>query len=131
MRFYFIYLMLIPIVLLDLFLIVYHFVFYRKYMFFDLFDSEVRRKDYIVIDRHKINGLSLKQKINCLYCDYFNGVLSYGLELAGLTEQLFCPYKNNPQRKNAHAYYQNFRACDGCIGGKKDDGTSTNKDLTE
>ena len=44
MRFYFIYLMLIPIVLLDLFLIVYHFVFYKKYMFFDLFTTEVRRK---------------------------------------------------------------------------------------
>ena len=59
--------MIVPAVILDIFLFIYQQTALRLYGI-----PLVRRKDYIVFDRHKLPYLNLIQKINCLYCAYFN-----------------------------------------------------------
>ncbi|MEA1911199.1 MAG: flagellar biosynthetic protein FliR, partial [Spirochaetota bacterium] len=36
---------------------------------------KVKRKDYVVMDRYNLFYLDKVEKINCWYCEYFNGVL--------------------------------------------------------
>ena len=39
--------------------------------------KNLRVSDFIVVDRHKINGLPWFDKFNCLYCGYTNGISTY------------------------------------------------------
>ena len=103
-RSFVIYSMIIPITVLYVWLIIYHKIFYKAKCL-----PEVNRKDYFRFDRHVLDHLSLHDKIGCWYCDYFNGVLGYGTDLAGYTEERFCPIKNNPERKNPHKQYHKFK----------------------
>ena len=48
---------------------------------------KVNRKDYIVIDRHYLSYLNGLEKLNCVYCGYFNGLIGYVQEIAARTEQ--------------------------------------------
>jgi len=34
----------------------------------------VKTRDYLILDRYKVEGLSLPDKLNCLFCGYANGV---------------------------------------------------------
>ena len=81
----FIYAMIIPIVILDVFLEIYHriaFPFYRlKY---------VKRSRYITIDRHKLSYLNIFEKTSCMYCGYINGLLAYAVAVGGETEKYWC-----------------------------------------
>ena len=48
------------------------------------------------------------QKLNCLYCDYANGVLAYASEVAGRTEWYWCPIKHPDNAQRAHGHYDKF-----------------------
>jgi hypothetical protein len=100
-----IYLGLVPIVLLDLFTTVYQALCFKDYGL-----QRVARKDYIILDRHKLNYLNLIERFNCDYCAYFNGVIAYAREVAGRTEAHFCPIRNATLRKHPHAEYKHFKA---------------------
>jgi len=81
----FIYMMIIPAIILDIFLEVYHQVAFR------LYDIElVPREDYIKLDRRKLSKLNFMQKVNCTYCGYVNGLLAYSVKVAGETEKYWC-----------------------------------------
>lgn len=54
----------------------------------------VKRSHYIIIDRHRLAYLNIIEKINCVYCGYVGGLLSYGREIASRTEQYWCPIKH-------------------------------------
>ncbi len=54
----------------------------------------VRRRDYVVIDRHQLAYLNVIEKLNCVYCGYANGVMAYVREIAARTEQYWCPIKH-------------------------------------
>jgi len=73
------------IVLLDLWVELYHRVAFPVYGF-----PYLKRKDYIIIDRHKLKYLTFSQKINCVYCGYANGVLQYIVRIVGETERYWC-----------------------------------------
>lgn len=97
-----IYLQIIPALLLDVFVTIY------QKICFPIYDiPPVDRSKYISFDRHKLNFLSPIKKINCLYCKYFNGVMSYVREVAARTEVFWCPLKNK-FRESPHQYYNNF-----------------------
>ncbi|MFB6181588.1 MAG: hypothetical protein ABEJ24_01695 [Candidatus Magasanikbacteria bacterium] len=85
----FIYLMIIPLVILDLFLELYHRVCFPLYGF-----EYVDRSKYIKIDRHRLSYLSGLEKINCAYCGYANGLLHYASVVAGETERYWCGIKH-------------------------------------
>ena len=54
---------------------------------------EVRRSDYIDLDRHSLSYLNFIEKVNCVYCSYFNGLIAYVQEIAARTEQFWLPHK--------------------------------------
>lgn len=70
--------------------------------------ARVRRRDYIVIDRHRLGYLNAIEKMNCVYCGYANGILAYAREIAGRTEQYWCPIRHATQIRGAHARYKEF-----------------------
>src|SRR6478735_8143302 len=37
----------------------------------------VRRRDYLVFDRHRLDYLTVADKFNCEYCAYANGIMAY------------------------------------------------------
>jgi len=98
-----IYSMLIPAVLLDAFASIYQLVCFPVYGI-----PRVRRRDYIVLDRHKLRYLNLIERLNCDYCAYFNGVIAFVREIASRTELYFCPIRHALAAKGQHARHAEF-----------------------
>ncbi len=94
---------LVPIALLDLMVSVYQVICFPIYEI-----PKVIRGDYLLFDRHRLAYLNFFEKINCEYCAYVNGVLAYAVEIAGRTEQHFCPVRHALRVKSAHSRYQHF-----------------------
>ena len=98
-----IYSLIIPLVLLDLFVTVYQAVCFPVYRI-----PKVRRRDYLVFDRHHLAYLNALEKLNCAYCSYANGLIAYVREIASRTEQYWCPIKHARRLIGAHALYAMF-----------------------
>ena len=99
----FIYSMIVPIALFDLSLSLYQAVCFRLYGI-----PRVRRADFVVIDRHHLGYLNAIEKLNCVYCGYGNGVISYAREVISRTEQYWCPIKHARKVIDAHPRYAAF-----------------------
>lgn len=96
--------MAIPLVLLDICLEIYH------HMAFSLYGTPiVPRREYIKIDRQRLTYLGFLDKIWCAYCGYANGLLAYGVKIAGETEKYWCGIKHAPD-SNFHepAHHKDF-----------------------
>lgn len=100
-----IYSLIIPFLILDLFVTLYQAVCFPVYGI-----PKVRRTDYIAIDRHKLQYLNGLQKLNCVYCGYGNGLISFAREIAGRTEAYWCPIKHARRLEDQHDHYAGF--CD-------------------
>jgi hypothetical protein len=99
----FIWSVLLPIALLDLIVSIYQALCFPIYQI-----PKVRRGDYILFDRHRLSYLNAIEKLNCEYCAYANGILAYTVEVAGRTEQYWCPIKHALRIKTIHSRYKNF-----------------------
>jgi len=99
----FIWVCLVPALFLDLLVSLYHLVCFPVYGI-----PRVRRGDYIVIDRHSLAYLNLLEKLNCIYCGYFNGLIAYVTEIAARTEQYWCPIKHARRQAAMHRRYGSF-----------------------
>lgn len=95
--------MMIPAVITDIFVSIYQYVCFPIYKI-----PLVKRKEYVVMDRYNLFYLDRVEKINCWYCEYFNGVISYVREIAARTEQYWCPIKHATRLKEPHSRYENF-----------------------
>jgi len=69
---------------------------------------KVKRRRHIVFDHHSLAYLNLIEKINCTYCSYFNGLVSYLREIASRTEQYWCPIKHARRTSSIHSRYRYF-----------------------
>lgn len=98
-----IYSLIIPFVILDLFVTLYQAICFPVYGI-----TKVRRHDHIAIDHHHLAYLNGIQKLNCVYCGYGNGLLSYAREIAARTEQFWCPIKHARRTEGQHPYYPAF-----------------------
>jgi hypothetical protein len=98
-----IYSMVVPIALLDFWVSAYQAVCFRAYGI-----APVRRSAYIVFDRQHLAYLNVIEKINCVYCGYAGGVFAYVREIAGLTEQYWCPIRHAHRIRAPHAHYRRF-----------------------
>jgi hypothetical protein len=92
-----------PTLILDGFVTVYQVICFPVYKI-----PRVRRNRYIIIDRHALGYLNLIEKINCVYCAYFNGLLPYIQEVAARTEQYWCPIKHARRVAYTHSRYRFF-----------------------
>lgn len=99
----FIYPVILPFVLLDFFATLYQWVCFPIYGM-----PRVRRSDHFMFDRHQLAYLNLLEKLNCAYCSYANGLISYLREIVGRTEQYWCPIKHARRLLDAHPYYERF-----------------------
>ena len=98
-----VYALIVPLALLDLAVTIYQAVCFPVYGI-----PKVRRRDYLVFDRHALAYLNALEKLNCAYCSYANGLIAYVREVAGRTEQYWCPIKHARRAIGAHAEYANF-----------------------
>ena len=92
-----IYGMLIPLVALDLGVTIFQHVCFRIYGI-----PRVRRGDYLVIDRHQLGYLNAIERLNCVYCGYSNQLIEYAREVAGRTDQFWCPIKHARRTPDPH-----------------------------
>lgn len=86
----FIWMMLFPLIIFDIFLEIYH-----RICFFLYGIGYVTRDEYIRIDRQRLSYLSIPDKVNCMYCGYANGLMAYGSKIAALTEKYWCGIKHS------------------------------------
>ena len=98
-----IYALIVPLVLLDLFVTIYQAVCFPVYGI-----PKARRSDYLIFDRHHLAYLNALEKLNCAYCSYANGLIAYVREIAGRTEQYWCPIKHARRAVGAHPHYARF-----------------------
>ncbi|MFT4261303.1 MAG: hypothetical protein ACMXX9_02615 [Candidatus Woesearchaeota archaeon] len=90
----FIWLMIIPIFILDIALFLYQQTCFRLYKI-----KRVKRRNYIILDRHKLKYLTFVQKLNCMYCGYANGLFAYSVEIGARTEAYWCSIKHKENTK--------------------------------
>lgn len=82
----FIWGMLIPVLISDICIEIYHRVSFPLYGM-----PYVERSRYIrIIDRYKLPYLTWWERAGCAYCGYVNGWLHYASVIAGRTEQYWC-----------------------------------------
>lgn len=99
----FIWSCLFPALLLDLLVSLFQAVCFPIYKI-----PKVKRSRYIVIDRHALSYLNGIEKLNCIYCGYFNGLIAYIMEISGRTEQYWCPIKHARRTSGFHSRYSRF-----------------------
>lgn len=92
-----------PALFLDLFVEFYQFVCFPAYGI-----PRVKRKDYMMMDRRALPYLNWVEKLGCIYCSYFNGLMAMISEVAARTEQHFCPIKHALRPKTLHSRYRYF-----------------------
>lgn len=99
----FIWLCLIPLILMDVIGSLYQSICFPIYGI-----PKVLRSEYVFFDRHRLAYLNFFEKLNCEYCAYANGILSYLSEIAARTEQYWCPIKHSGCLKCVHSRYKKF-----------------------
>lgn len=107
----FIWAPLLPMLLLHLFIEIYHRIAFPLYGL-----DYVNIKKYIRFDRSKLGYIMWTEKIGCLYCSYMNGILAYFVEIAGRTERYWCGIKHKedsvfvePIHQQAFANYNDLQ----------------------
>jgi hypothetical protein len=98
-----IYGLIIPLVFLDICASLYQATCFPIYRI-----AKARRSDYIVFDHQHLAYLNFFEKFHCIYCSYSNGLLAFVHEIAGRTEQFFCPIKHAHKVRGAHKHYPQF-----------------------
>jgi hypothetical protein len=98
-----IYSLIVPVAILDLWVSAYQAICFRAYGI-----ARVPRAGYIVFDRHHLAYLNAIEKANCMFCSYANGVFAYTREIAGRTEQYWCPIRHAKRVRGPHSHYGEF-----------------------
>jgi hypothetical protein len=93
---------LVPAIFLDAVVCLYQIICFPIYGI-----PRVKRSQYVVIDRHALGYLNWLEKMNCIYCGYFNGVMGFVREVAARTEQYWCPVRH-AKPVAAHSRYKYF-----------------------
>ena len=98
-----IYGMIVPFVILDITITLYQWICFPVYGI-----EKVKRGDYFIFDRAHLAYLNILEALNCAYCSYGNGLMAYAGEIAGRTEQYWCPIKHARKAVTAHQHYIDF-----------------------
>jgi len=94
---------LLPALVLDCWVTLYQAVCFPVYGI-----PKVKRGQHIVFDRHALAYLNWIEKVNCAYCSYFTGLISYIREIGARTEQYWCPIKHARRISSIHSRYRYF-----------------------
>lgn len=99
----FVYILICPLVMLDILATLFQQVGFRLWRI-----PQVQRKEFVIVDRYRLDQLNLFQKFNCVYCGYANGVIAYAREIASRTELYWCPIKHEKIAGDPHQRYSGF-----------------------
>ena len=91
------YVGIVPIAVLDAWVSVYQHICFRVYGV-----ARVRRAAYVVFNRQHLRYLNGIEKVNCAYCSYATGVFAYVREVAGRTEEYWCPIRHAQRLRGPH-----------------------------
>jgi hypothetical protein len=97
------YSLIVPLAILDLWIAIYQVVCFPI-----LGIAPVARRRYFAMDRRKLAYLNGIEKLNCTYCSYANGLFAYVREVAGRTEQYWCPIKHARRIPGPHRRYDRY-----------------------
>ena len=98
-----IYSLIVPVMLVDIWVMAYQAICFPVYRI-----PKVRRRDYLVFDRHHLAYLNAIEKVGCAYCSYANGLAAFFREVAARTEVRWCPIKHARRVLGPHPHYQGF-----------------------
>lgn len=98
-----IYFCIVPALFLDITVSLYQAICFPIYGI-----PKARRHDYLIVDRQFLSYLNIVEKLNCVACGYFNGIIAYVQEVAARTEQYWCPIKHARKIATIHGRYQHF-----------------------
>jgi hypothetical protein len=98
-----IYALIVPLVFLEIGVGIYQAICFPAYGI-----EKVRRRDYLVFDRHHLAYLNAIEKLNCAYCSYANGLIAFVREVVARTEAHWCPIKHARRVIGAHEHYRDF-----------------------
>lgn len=98
-----IYSLIVPLIMLDLSVSLYQAICFPIYRI-----AKVRRKNYLRFDHRHLEYINIIERFHCSYCSYANGILAYTLEIAGRTEQYFCPIKHAHKILGRQRRYRQF-----------------------
>jgi hypothetical protein len=101
----FIYVVLVPLALLDAAASLYQAICFRIWRI-----GRVQRSTFMRLDRHKLAYLNGIQELNCHYCAFANGVLAYVTEIASKTKQYWRPIQHERDPVTPHKRYRDFIA---------------------
>jgi hypothetical protein len=99
----FVYAMIIPFAMLDIFLFVYQSVCFPLYRI-----PKVRRSNFVVVDRQHLGYLNVVERMNCMFCGYADGLLAYTRQIVSRTEMYWCPIKHARKILDPHRQYARF-----------------------
>jgi len=99
----FIYMIIIPTVIMHAFIQVYQQICFRIYGI-----PRVNSKEYFIFDRGLLPQLNWFEKFNCVYCSYFTCLISFTQEIGARTERFWCPIKHARRMANPHSQYNHF-----------------------
>lgn len=97
-----IYLMIIPLFILDVSASLYQFIYFGV-----MGIPKVKKSEYIRMERWDLSKLTFMQKVNCVYCEYANGVLSFAKAVGNQTEIFSCAIKHSHALKE-HEFEKNY-----------------------
>ncbi len=101
----FVYSLLVPFAVLDLWVTAFQWICFPLYGV-----PCVRRRDYLIVDRQKLPYLTGLEKVNCVFCGYANGLIAYIREVGARTEQYWCPIRHERDLPSPHERYRLFFA---------------------
>lgn len=99
----FVYGMVIPFAFLDICVIIYQAICFWAWKI-----PKIRRGDHVVIDRHHLAYLNGIEKLNCVFCGYANGVISFTKHVSERTEEYWCPIKHASRINDARPKYREY-----------------------
>jgi hypothetical protein len=98
-----VYSIIFPLIFLDFAITLYQHICFRIYGI-----PLIERSKYLVVDRQHLEYLNAIEKLNCMYCGYGSGLISYVREIIACTEQYWCPIKHASQVLDAHRLMENY-----------------------
>ncbi len=98
-----IYGLIFPFVILDICMEIYQRICFPFYGL-----PIVKRSNYIVIDRHKLDYITWLDKLNCMYCGYINGLTIFILKIVGETEKYWCGIKHKSKNNFVHPKHHRY-----------------------
>lgn len=80
---------ILPMFAIDVYTVIFQYVYFGIHHI-----PKLDRREYVVMDRHRLRGLSPTQKVNCVYCGYANGVAGFAKAVVEQMERFSCAVKH-------------------------------------